>query len=661
MKRLFVVVFSIVLIVSDGFCQKALKKRADDALKANEYSFAINNYKSLFAQTENEDPLKPEIAYKIGYCFKKISKPLDAQLWFEKAIDLKYDDPIVYLYCADVQRMNENFEKAISYYEKYRTLVPTDEIAEKGIESCRIARQWIKNPTSYIVSNLVYVNSEYSDYAPFYLDDGMSKSVYFSSTRPNSTGDVIHGGSGQNFSDIYVSKEDAKGAWSNPVSISDIINTANEEGAPSITKDGKFLFYTQCEYGSNDSYCKIMSATKIGSSWDKPVELKFNDSKDTCDYVHPSISKDGLTLYLASNRPGGYGGYDIWFCTRSSTNEKWGKLKNAGDVVNTERTELFPYIREDNTLFFASDGHIGMGGLDLYRVNKDAKGKDYILNLMSPMNSPSDDFGITYKDSLEEGFFSSNRTGTKGFDDIFHFTISKLSYIVKGQIINDGTNEPIPNAIISIVGSDGTSIEVSSDNKGYYEASLNPQTNYVLIATRDKYLNCKYKMSTYGHKENKDFNVNLYMTEMSSVIEVPNILYDVNKWDIRPESIVSLNKLYETLNDNPNIIIELSSNTDYRVSSKMSNEELSQLRAQSIVDYLIARGIDEERLKAKGNGATNPKTIDKKYADMYSFLKIGDVLTPEYIKALADHSKQEICHQINRRTEFRVLSNNYKK
>lgn len=660
MRRLVFFITTFLFVSISLFGQKSLMKRADDALKANEYSFAINNYKSLFAQTENEDPNKAIIAYKIGYCYRHISKSLDAQLWFRKAIDLKYQDPIVYMYCADAERMNQNFDEAIANYDKYRTLVPTDRRAERGIESCRTAKKWLKSPTNYKITNVVYVNSEYSDYSPFYLFDGKGSSMYFSSSRANSVGDRIHGGSGQSFCDIFTSNEDAKGAWSVPQALPEQINTDMEEGTPSLTKDGSQMYYTQCEFGTGKG-CKVMFSQKVGASWDKPTHLKFVEGTDTSDYVHPCISADGLQLYFASNRNGGYGGYDIWYCTRTSVNEKWSKPKNAGDVINSENDELFPYLRNDSTLYFASNGHIGMGGLDIFRVNHDAKGKEYILNLMSPINSPSDDYGISFRDSLEEGYFSSNRPGGKGFDDIYHFSIVKLHYSVKGKILNEITETPVANATVSLIGSDGTSLEVVSDAEGNYEFELNPQTNYVLLAMHEGYLNSKYKLSTYGRKDDKTFDVNLYMTQLDASIEVPNVLYDVNRWELRPESIVSLTKLLETLQDNPNIVIELSSNTDYRVGPRMSNEELSQRRAQSVVDFLISKGIDKNRLTAKGYGANNPKVVDQKYADLYPFLKIGDKLTPGFIQNLTDKSQQEICHQINRRTEFRVISTNYGK
>ncbi|MCQ2959789.1 MAG: OmpA family protein [Bacteroidales bacterium] len=662
MRRFLLYIFFIAFLSPNVFCQRTLQKIADNALKANEYTFAINNYKSLFSQIENEDPLKATIAYKIGYCYRHISEPLHAQLWLNKAIELNYQDPIVYLYCADAMRMNQNFDKAITYYNKYNELVPSDKRGEKGVESCRTAKKWLKNPTNYKITNLAYINSESSDFSPFFLDDGKSNLIYFSSSRTNSNGDRIHGGSGQHFCDIFSSKEDSKGLWLSPNSISEQINTTNEEGSPSLTKDGNFIFYTQCNYGDNHYQCKIMSSSKIGSSWDKPNVLDLSEiPNDTSDYVHPCVSADGLKIYFASNRPGGYGGYDIWYCTRASSKEKWGKPKNAGEVVNTDGDELFPYYRSaDSILYFSSNGHIGMGGLDIFRVNYDAKGKPYTLNLMSPINSPSDDFGITFRDSLEEGYFSSNRPGGKGYDDIYHFSIIKLHFKVKGQVLDEITEKPIANATVSLIGSDGTSIETTTNENGDYEFDLNPQTNYVLLSIHEGYLNSKYKISTYGRKEDKNFDVNLYMTQLDSPIEVQNVLYDVNLWDLRPESIVSLNKLYETLIDNPHIIIELSSHTDYRVGNKMTNEELSQRRAQSVVNFLINKGIDKNRLTAKGYGATQPKVVDHKTASLYKFLNVGDKLTPEFIQSL-NSEQQEICHQINRRTEFKVTSTNFNK
>jgi len=652
------ILFILFIFLSSAVFSQDYKKKADAAFNINEYSTAITLYKSAFSRIENNIQTKAQIAYRIGYCNRKISKPLDAQLWFSKAIELKINEPDVYLYLADAQRMNQNFDEAIKNYNEYKLLVPQDIQSEKGIESCKLAKTWIKNPTEYIVTNLSYINSAFIDYCPYFVKEGNTNKLYFSSTRPSSVGDQTHGGSGQSFSDIFVSSQDAKKSWSFPEPLPQIVNTIHEEGSPSLTKDNKIMVYTYCRYDKdNSSNCKIYQSINSGGKWQRGILQDFSDSKkEDYDYAHPTISKDGLTIYFSTNKPG-YGGYDIWYSTRETTSSPWKKAKNAGGVINTSGDEVFPYLRNDSILYFSSNGHLGMGGLDIYRVNRDVKGRDYVLNLLSPMNSTYDDYGITYKGKREEGFFTSNRPGSKGFDDIYHFTLPTRTFSLAGTIRNEMTDEPIPFANVRLIGSDGTSLEVYADKNGEYSFDLNPQTNYVIISIHDSFLNAKYKISTYGLQKDKDFSVNLYMTQIDMPIEVSNIMYDVNRWELRPESIVALEKLLEILRDNPHIVIELSSHTDHR-QGRISNDELSQRRAQSVVNFLIAKGIDSKRLYAKGYGATKPKRIDIKYSELYSFFKLGDILTPEYISRLQP-AQQQVAYQINRRTEFRVIGTDF--
>lgn len=657
MKRIQTICILLFFLFKLSYSQEALRK-ADNAFNIHEYSTAITLYKSAFSYTENKIETKAKIAYRIGYCNRKISKPLDAQLWLEKAVELKIPNPLVYLYLADAQRMNENFALALKNYQQYKLLVPQDIRANKGIESCKLAKKWIKEPTEYKVTNLVYVNSIFIDYCPFYIGQENSKTMYFSSSRPSAVGDQTHGGSGQSFSDIFYSTEDAKHAWSHPLPLSANINTIHEEGSPSITRNSKIMYYTYCRYDDgNASYCQIYESIRSNGKWQKGIQQDFTESKnDNFDYAHPSISSDGLTLYFSSNR-NGYGGYDIWYTTRETVNNPWEKPKNIGGVVNTTGDEIFPYLRNDSILYFASNGHLGMGGLDIYRVNQDIKGRKYVLNLLSPINSSSDDYGICFTNFLEDGFFTSNRPGGKGYDDIYHFTLPTRTFAISGTIRNEMTDEPVPYANVRLIGSDGSSLEVFANESGNYAFDLNPQTNYVIIAIHDGFLNSKYKISTYGLQKDKNFNVDIYMTNIDIPIEVSNVMYDVNRWELRPESIVALEKLLEILKDNPHIIIELSSHTDHR-QGRISNAELSQRRAQSVVNFLIAKGIDPNRLIAKGYAASKPKVIDIRYSELYSFLKLGDILTPNHIGTLQIPQRQ-IAYQINRRTEFRVISTDF--
>ncbi|MFW5851185.1 MAG: OmpA family protein [Bacteroidota bacterium] len=657
MKRFVFLLFFWIILFS-SFAQKALQD-AHDAFDSYEYSEAITLYKSVFHNVGDDVESQALVAYRIGYCYYKISQPEHAELWLTKAIELQIDNPLVFLYTADVQRMNEKFDEAIRNYERYSMNMPHDNRGSKGVESCKLAQEWMKNPTEYIVTNHAFVNSEHMDYCPYFFNVKGRKGIYFSSTVPDALGDEIHGGTGQSFADIFVSYEDEKHAWTFPKPISENINTVHEEGCASVMPDNTGLFYTSCRSEEKKAVpCRIYYAKKSGSDWGIGELLRILDIKrDAYDYAHPSISSDGKTLYFTSNREGGYGGYDIWYVSRESVDAPWENIRNAGGIINTPGNEMFPFIRSDNTLFFASDGHLGMGGLDIYRVNSDAKGRDYVLNMLYPINSTSDDYGITFYENMEEGFITSNRKGSQGYDDIYHFKLPIRHFTLIGTVKNEMTEEPISFANVRLIGSDGSSIETNADAKGRYSFELNPQTNYVILALHDGFLNSKYKISTFGLQKDKEFEITMYMTKIDIPVEIPNILYDVNRWELRPESIVSLEKLLEILRDNPHIVIELSSHTDHRVGS-ISNEELSQRRAQSVVNFLIAKGVDSKRLYPKGYGATRPKKIDLRYSELYSFLKMGDVLTPEFIQTL-EPAQRQIAYQINRRTEFRVIATDY--
>lgn len=632
---------------------------ADEALAASEYLKAINLYKSAYSKLNEDAQLKARIAFNTGYCYRRLGKPDHAELWLGKALELHHQDPVLYLYYADALRQNSKYEDALEQYGKYKKFVQNDDRADKGIKSCQIAQKWTDNPTPYKVVNVVYLNSENSDYAPVFADS-LGLSLIFTSTREGATGDRQHGATGQPFSDLYISNIDETGRWSQPTALDYNINTIHEEGAACFNADYSTLIFTRCSFSERkSSTCEVYVAPRINQTWEKPDHFKISDyKKDTFLVAHPSLSYDGLRLYFVSDMPSGFGGYDIWYIERPSKTDKWGTTPiNAGPTINSKGNELYPYIRRDGTLFFASDGHHGMGGLDLFRVNKDAKGQEQLLNLMYPINSPMDDFGIVFYNGEERGFFSSNRAGTVGYDDIYQFSLPPLDFATEGVIVDELTGDLMSDVKLKLIGSDGTSVEAKTDKNGKYSFDLHPGTNYILIASKKGYLNGKGKLTTDGVEASQTFSSDIYMTTIDIPVEIPNVMYDVAKWELRPESIVSLEKLVDVLLDNPTITIEVSSHTDFRVG-RISNMELSQKRAQSVVDFLIAKGIDKERLSAKGYGDARPKTVQKKLAFQYSFLPESTVLSPDYIRSMPAN-QQETAHQINRRTEFQVLSTNY--
>jgi peptidoglycan-associated lipoprotein len=479
--------------------------------------------------------------------------------------------------------------------------------------------------------------------------------VYFTSSREDAKGNKTHGATGQSFTDIFESRLDKKSKWSMPVPV-DNLDSEFEDGTPDISSDYREIYFTRCEVGKREKKgCKIMSATKNGNSWSDPKDLGI--LPDTVVAAHPAISPDGLTLYFVSDISGGFGGKDIWYVTRNSKSDTWSKPKNAGPDINTSGNEEFPFVRDDGTLYFASDGQIGMGGLDIFKAVAQPDGTWIIQNMKAPINSSADDFGITFQDGSEAGIFSSTRKG-RTRDDLYSFELPPLEFNVTGLVKDEKTGLAIPGSVVQLIASDGTNLQDETGSSGDFKFSLKPAVDYIFLASKNGYLNGKEKQTTKGQEKSRDFMITILLTAIDKPIELPNIFYDFDKWDLRPESMVSLDKLVETLNDNPNVTIELMSHTDSR-NTEEYNLALSQKRAQSVVDYLVSKGIELDRLQAKGYGESSPKVVNDEISTIYPFLKNGTTLTEQYINSLANDEQREIAHQINRRTEFKVLRTDY--
>lgn len=655
------ILFFLLFSVSVAFGQSKDYQKGEEAYEFQEFWTAIEHFK--VAYSKYTDPVKKaELIFKIALCYRSLYESKEAELWFKKAIKVKYPDPLAVLYYADALKMNGAFEEAIVEYNNFGKLVPGDKRAEIGVKSCELASKWIEKPTRYAVENMAFFNSKDQDFSPVYAKKDY-KILYFTSNRSGSAGDQIHAVTGAGFMDLWETALDRKGKWSEPkVAEGTTINTPDDEGASSLNLKGNTLYFTRCRVDKKLILgCKLYQASRKGTAWGESTEILINGSVDSTSIGHPSISDDEMTLYFAANLPGGYGARDIWMIKRDKKNGPWnGDAINAGPEVNTPGNEVFPYIRNNGKLYFSSDYHIGMGGLDIFEANPDAKTSKYkISNLKSPINSNSDDFGIIYEGETERGFFSSSRKGGKGGNDIYQFYLPPLQFNISGLIKDCKTDELVVGAKVLLKGSDGTSVEMVSEADGSYKFKLNPNTDYQIFTSKEKFLSGNGGESTKGLEENKDFKLDICMDAIREPIVLQNIEYDLGKWDLRPESMVSLDELVKTLNNNANIVIELGSHTDFRSDDKY-NLDLSQKRAQSVVNYLIEKGIESDRLVAKGYGETTPKKVDKKLAERYSgFLKADDILTEPFIKKLSTVEEQEVCHQANRRTEFRVLREDY--
>ena len=654
-QKLILIFLLIGFVSASSFAQNKKTKKADASFDAGEYFKASEMYKKIYSKASTK-VFKAELAFKLGECYRNMNLPRKSEKWYKKAVRYKYQNPMTVLYLAEAMKMNEKYLEAKEQYERYKELVPDDRRGKNGIESCDLALEWLEKPKRFVVTNERVMNSKQSDYRPEYFDGNTT--VYLTSTREGAKGDKFNNNSGQNFSDIFMTMKDRKGEWSHPIPIKGPVNTEFDDGACSINQEADEMYYTSCKVIKNETVgCQIYHAENSGGLWSSP-ELIPLLADSSISVGHPAISDNELTLYFVTEMEGGQGGKDIWKVERSSKSSSWGKPKNLGKKVNTANDEMFPYVRENGEFYFASNGHIGIGGLDIFKMAEEEDGTVLVENMKSPINSPSDDFSIIFDGEKEKGYFSSTRPGGRGNDDIYSFYLPPLIFTLQGTVKNESTENPIPEAKVKLVGSDGTSLETNSGPQGKFKFKLKPETDYIVTTQKANYLKGKAKESTKGLTKSQDIFTDIFMSPIDIVIEIENIFYDLNKAELRPESTVALDDLVEILNDNSTITIELSAHTDFR-GSNPDNIDLSQRRAQSVVDYLIKKGIKAERLTAKGYGEDKPKEVTRKLAAKYAFLKERNKLNENFINQLSSNNEKEIAHQINRRTEFKVLRTDF--
>ncbi len=654
MKRAFILLLLLVVLYPVINAQKRKSERAYEAFRAGEYYEAIDLFKDAYTKSKDRE-VKAEMVFMVAECYRVTNDSRSAETWYRRAVRTQGVVPEAQYRLAETLKKNGKYEQAVDEFRKYKQIVPNDPRGDLGIRSCELSLEWMRNPEAYVVEELRDLNSREADFSAAYIRDDHAH-ILFTSSRADAAGNKKHGATGQGFTDIFESRLDKKGKWSLPVP-SDLINTEAEEGTPSVSFDYRELFFTRCEAGKREKKgCVIMVSQRSAAAWGEPKNLGL--LSDSLVAAHPAISPDGLTLYFVSELVEGFGGKDIYFVTRASENDQWSVPKNLGPDVNTRGDELFPYVREDGVLYFSSDGHPGMGGLDIYRAVPQPDGKWIISNMRPPVNSSADDFGIVFERGAEKGIFSSTRKGRNN-DELYSFEMPPLRFSISGLVKDEKTGTPVSGSVVQLIASDGTNLQATTGNNGDFRFTLRPDVDYIFLASKDGYLNGKARETTKGQDKSRDFLATILMTPIDKPIELPNIFYDFGRWDLRPESMVSLDKLTETLNDNPNITIELMSHTDSRDTEEF-NLVLSQRRAQSVVDYLIDKGIAPDRLSAKGYGESSPKVVDPEIAAQYPFLPAWTTLTEQYINTLPTEEQREIAHQINRRTEFRVLRTDYK-
>ncbi|MDL2221750.1 OmpA family protein [Parabacteroides sp. OttesenSCG-928-N08] len=636
-------------------CKSAKLSDAEERQRIGEYYEAAAIYRRVYTKTpaKNRD-LRGYVAYRMAECNRMISNTARATSAYMNAVRYNYPDSIVYLRLAQSLHKEGKYGEATRYYEDFLSWSPGHQLAENGLKGCQLALEWKATPTLYEVRREEKFNSRKGEFAPM-LHGEKSEELYFSSSRTKDKEATVNDITGLVNNNLFVVKQDEQGQWLPPEELIDPVNTDFDEGTPSFTKDGNTMYYTYCAHDpEGDRIAEIYSSSRSGAAWSAGTRVPIvNDSITSLG--HPSISPDGLYLYFVTDGMGSYGGKDIYRSRLIGT--EFGPMENLGPQINTPGDEMFPYMRDSVTLYFASNGHPGMGGLDLFKAVQDSTGNWSVTNMGAPINSQADDFGITfYGDKQEKGFFSSNRTDARGYDHIYSFEYPTFTIFIEGFVV-DIDDELVDSAMVHVVGKDGMNTRVSVRNDGSYRMELKRDESYVMMASAPGFLNQNFELKTTPEEQSETYYVDFFLSPIDVPVVVENIFYDFDKATLRPESKEALNELIKIMTDNPNVTIELGAHTD-RKGTEQYNEGLAQRRAQAVVDYLIEAGIAADRMEAKGYGESVPKTVTRKMAETHDFLNEGDILTEEFVLRLSPQ-QQEIADQINRRTEFQVLRTNY--
>ena len=647
--------FMILWLVTSCGADRNLH-RGEKYLALGEYYDAANEFRQAYQKTPAKERTKRgQIARKMAMCYDKSLQSARALAAWRNAIRYQQADTADRLAFAQTLMKNGNYREAEEQFQLVLDSLPNDKLARDGLFAARKAPDIKQLGSRYTVKRMEVFNSRRADYCPMLFGDEFDQ-LYFTSTRNEAQGDELSGITGTKQGDIFYSQKDDKGKWSKPEDVSGGVNTAYDEGACCFSVDGREMYLTQCVTDpSYPRYAQIVKSNRSDAAWSKATEVKLTG--DTLSsYAHPAISPDGEWLYFSSDMPGGKGGLDIWRVR--ITPAGYGGVENLGEPINTPGDEVFPTFRPNGDLYFSSNGHPGLGGLDIFIAKVGKDGRYHLSHPGYPLNSQGDDFGMTFEGPYNRGFFSSNRGDARGWDHIYSFVNPEIMQTVKGWVYEMDGYE-LPAAQVYVVGDDGTNEKMSVHSDGSFTKVLDPGVSYLFLATCKGYLNHQEQIKALVNpKESRDTTLQFALANISAPTLIDNIFYDFDKATLRDSSKTALDKLVALLKENPHVTIELSAHCDYKGSAEY-NKRLSQRRAEAVVAYLIAHGIAADRLTPVGYGKERPKKIKKKLTEKYKWLKEGNVLTEDFIKALKDKKKEEICNQLNRRTEFSVLRTTY--
>lgn len=645
-----------LLLLSCSTPERSIK-RGDAAMALGEYCEAAAQYKKGYSRLASKDREKRgSIAYKMADAYRLYGNTARALGAYRNAARFGKGDTLTHFYIGELLRMQGDYKGAAKSYLLFLDSFPNDPNGTRGLKAAETAQAIKERGSAYTVKQENHFNGSRADFSPAYNGDDATQ-LYFTTNRPSVLGSELSGITGLKNGDIWMAKKDEKGKWKAPEPVEGDLNTEFDEGACSFSADGKTMYLTVCR--TDPQYprlAEIWTSTRADAGWSKPQQLTI--TADTLSsYAHPTPSPDGRWLYFVSDMPGGYGGLDLWRAQLDG--HGIGPVENLGEAINTPGNEMFPAFRPTGELYFSSDSRLpSLGGLDFYRAMEDTvTGHWEVHHLPAPLNSFGDDFGITFEGLHNRGFFASNRsTGGRGWEKIFSFSYPEVLQTVKGWVYEQDGYE-LPEAIVYMVGNDGTNLKLSVRSDGSFEQPVNPGVDYLFLATCKGFLNHRETLHADSLEEEHQHVLQFPLPSINVPVLVRNVFYEFDKADLTEESVAALDRLTNMLKENPNITIELAAHCDYR-GNDAYNLNLSQKRAESVVRYLTEHGIEPDRLSAKGYGETVPKTVNRKLLESYPFLHENDTLSVDYILRLPE-DQQEICNALNRRTEFRVLRTTY--
>lgn len=740
LKKGLLMLVAALITASGAYAQKSIAQKADDLFDQYRFKEAAEQYTKAYEKIKDNKAEKNRVYFQLAECYRLMYDYPRAERIYKRLANDGYQNTerMLYFQLAEMCRFQNNFDEADQYYEKYLEMEPTDSYAVKRKASLIYANQLYNNRTRHEITKMDDWCTDYNDWAPRFLGDDTTKLLFTTSRFGEGENQNRDPWTDQAYSEIYYVYQDRNGLWNSypePWDKNGKINTAVNEGEIVFSPDGNTLYFSRCDVAENETKgCRIYMSSRTPATldkkkgkkqtkapakntktkgkddskgkgkgkndkgntqsegpapgeWSDPVAINLGDT--AYNYLYPAISSDGLTLYFASDMPGGFGDFDLWKATRKSTADDFSRPINMTSIINTRGREVMPVLRSDSVLYFSSEGHPGVGGQDLFTSRLGANGKwSTPQNLGIPINSSYDETSIIfYPDQgdaniVERGYFSSSRpfadphnrhlknqskdkTAPINFN-IFYFELPGLNYAIQGTVRDEKSMQLMSGVNIKIVGSDGKEFATKTDKKGFYKfdsTQIRRDVVYKMYLSKTDYYSIEGSESTRGYTTNKTLVHDFRMLPVNKEpVVLPEIGFDLAKAELKGEFMDSLMDLYMVMVNNPNIVVEIRSHTDCQPYIGLTNDTLSQRRAQTVVDYLVNRGIERERLVAKGYADRVPRTLDKDMTVTYNgkqyIFSAGSVMECDYIATL-DPERQQAAHSLNRRIEFLVLRTDY--